>query len=219
MNTRPLVVAAIAYVLLVAVGNGLILGGVALARTVGKDPRVDVQALPELRHLRQIDERVWASAPPSGDDYPALQEMGIDVVIDLQTGRPGDARVDRTELATRLGMHYVWVPVIDGRAPEAEDVDVVLRAIDQAEGDVLIVCGAGVGRTTSMTAAYEAGAGRDPSLLRRLAVGPMSFEQAWFILALEPGNPHDDNVVVDALNRWVIDRPRLVVNRIETMLD
>lgn len=214
---RIVVLAVYGYLALVLIGNGVILLGVATARLAGKDPRVDLAGLPEVKHLRQVDASMWAGGTPSPDDYERFADLGVSTVINLREGVPGD-EAGTSISAAAAGLDYVRVPIVDGRAPDRDQVERILAAIRNADGDVFIHCGGGVGRTTSTTAAYEAAVGRDPSLWPRIAIGPMSFEQAWFIVAAEPNQLAPDAPIIDVLSRYVIDAPRRVVNLVETII-
>lgn len=205
------------YVGAVATGNGAILMGVATARVAGADPLLDLLGLPEIKHLRQIDHHVWAGAGPSTTDLRGLADLGITTVVDLREGIPGDVRGSE-RVAAAVGLEYFSLPLPDGQVLEHLELERLMRIVDEAEGDVFINCGGGVGRTTSTTAAYEAAVGRDPSLLPRIAIGPMSFEQAWFIVSADPDNPAPDHPIVEAVSRYVIDAPRKIVNWVETLI-
>ncbi len=213
---RSIVLVIYAYLALVLVGNAVILAAVAGARIAGKDPRADLLSLPDVKHLRQVDRSTWAGATPSAEDFEKLAAMGISTVINLREGVPGD-EAGTSRYALDAGLEYVRIPVVDGRALDQAEVDRLLEAIDRADGGVFIHCGGGVGRTTSATAAYEAAVGRDPSFWRRVAIGPVSFEQAWLILEAGPGEPSPDAPIVEALSRYVIDAPRRIVNWIEVV--
>lgn len=211
---RAAVLLVYAYLALVLVVNGVIVSGVAVARVAGQDPRADLVSLPDVKHLRQVDASLWAGAAPSRADYEDFAAMGVSTVVDLQEQIAGDD-AGAPEAAEAAGLAYVHIPLVDGRAPGPRQVRRLLDVIEDAPGDVFVHCGGGVGRTTSATAAYQAAAGDDPALWDRLAVGPMSLEQAWFIVSAEPSQPAPEPVAIALLSRYFIDAPRRIVNWVE----
>ncbi|MBI4260122.1 MAG: dual specificity protein phosphatase family protein [Actinobacteria bacterium] len=128
--------------------------------------------------------------------------MGVTLVVDLVPGRGDDPAFLRD-----LGIEHLWLPLTDGHIPDAETVRRFLEAVESSRGAVYVHCGAGVGRSSSLAAAYLASVGRDPSLVEALAVGPPTLEQAWFIWSAEPGRPAGGNGWVTALSRF-LDSPR-----------
>lgn len=202
----PLYVLA-AYLGLAALVNVLIFAAVLAARVLGHGPEIE-DGLPSIKNLRRVDARVYASAQPRLEHYQALAEQDFTLVIDLRRHVRADPKEDDEDELRQLGLDYLHVPVGDGRAPEAANVDRVLAAIEDAEGKVLLHCGGGVGRTSVMSAAYLAAHGEDPSVLDQLGVGPPSLEQIYFVAALDEGDPYEDNVAIDIFSRYVVDAPR-----------
>lgn len=131
-------------------------------------------------------------------------------MVDLRTGTDTDPRPDDPEFLRSLGIDYEWLPVTDGQAPDARTVTRFVEIVEGTEGIVFMHCGGGVGRSTSLTAAYEAAEGKNPSLLEQMAVGPMSLEQAWFIGVVGEDDPSAHNVVIQGLSRYVVDAPRVL---------
>lgn len=197
----------LAYLLLWAVGNGGILAASLASRALGGSA-APAESIPGIPHLRQVDDRLWRGGAPSMGSYEALAAAGVSTVVDL---RAGD-HVDRAaQAARRAGLRVERVPLSDGRAPTAEEVDGLLDIIADSDGPVFIHCNAGVGRTGSMTASYLVATGQEQarSALRgSLSVGPPSLEQVVYMALLEPGEAPDavPGLVV-AVSR-AIDAPR-----------
>jgi atypical dual specificity phosphatase len=89
--------------------------------------------------------------PSSPDDLAWLRAQGVEVLLSLTEDRP---RRDWTDGAGLLVFHE---PLQDMEAPTQEQIDrsvsVLTRAMDQGKG-VAVHCGAGLGRTGVMLAAY-----------------------------------------------------------------
>jgi hypothetical protein len=108
----------------------------------------------------------------------------------------------------------VRLPIRDGHAPSDSNVARFVDAVESAHALVFVHCGGGVGRSTSLQAAYEAAQGQDPSMWEHLAIGPPTLEQAWFIVSAGPRDPTSDNVLVSFISR-ALDAPRRVLSLIK----
>ncbi|MGE0795343.1 MAG: tyrosine-protein phosphatase [Acidimicrobiia bacterium] len=191
-------------VLLLVVGNLAIVGAwkVNAAAASGAPFRVD-----GVDNFRVVDARVWRGGAPDGArSYRSLAEHGATTVIDLRAEE--DIRVDE-ELLAGLGLRLVPVPIRDGQVPSTSQIDAVLAAIAGSDGPVFVHCGAGVGRTGAMVAAYQVAAGNatpGQAVLDNLAVGPPSLEQLAFAARLGSGTDRPPAPLV-ALSR-LLDAPR-----------
>jgi protein tyrosine phosphatase (PTP) superfamily phosphohydrolase (DUF442 family) len=194
------------YVGTAAFANALIFAGVVAARVSGHAPEVEGD-LPKIKKLRRVDDRVFASAQPDPESYEKLATAGVTLVVDLREHVRGDPRVDDELRLRALGIDYVHVPLRDGHAPEPSDVSTVVRAITSRERIALIHCGAGVGRSMSMSAAYLAASGRSISLLEQLGVGPPTLEQIYFLATLRRDRPRL-RPWMKVMSRCVVDAPR-----------
>jgi protein-tyrosine phosphatase len=155
--------------------------------------------------LRAIDDRVWRGAHPSHDGYRSLAAAGVTVVVDL---RAEDYATDDDAFIQSLGMQVVHLPIRDGQTPSGDEVAQFLQTVGGADGPVFVHCGAGIGRTGAMVAAYlneTGGAGSGSALTHNLAVGPPSFEQ--IVYAASGGD--QPNIVVKAISR-TLDGPRRI---------
>jgi protein-tyrosine phosphatase len=79
---------------------------------------------------------------------------------------------------------------------------------------VFVHCGAGVGRSGSMAAAYLISTGQADgwaALRTNLGVGPPSLEQIWYVLELNKGekDTHQPPVLISAISR-TLDAPRRI---------
>ena len=89
--------------------------------------------------------------PSSPEDLAWLRKQGVEVLLSLTEDRP---RRDWTDAAGLLVFHEPWE---DMEPPTQEQIDrtvsVVTRTMDQGKG-VAVHCGAGLGRTGVVLAAY-----------------------------------------------------------------
>src|SRR5687768_15071146 len=102
------------------------------------------------------------------------------------------------------------MPIGDGQAPTPAFVSRFLEIIAESEGRVYVHCGAGVGRTGTVAAAYlvqKDGASSAEALRRNLAVGPPSLEQLAFASRLRQGEISKTPAPIVAVSR-VLDAPR-----------
>ncbi|WP_261989487.1 fused DSP-PTPase phosphatase/NAD kinase-like protein [Streptomyces sp. uw30] len=89
-----------------------------------------------------------------------------------------------------------------------------LDVVSTASGPVFVHCGAGVGRTGAMVAAYVVNTGEEsPSQAVRhnLAVGPPSIEQIYYGLNLTPAKAEQPPLPVLVVSR-LVDAPRRIMS-------
>ncbi len=213
-------VGAIRRAVLLAFGSSLallLLGNLAIAGAhtwASKNSRARAVPAPAgVDNFQVVDDRVWRGAAPSASGYRSLAARGVRTIVDLRA--EDDVNVDEATLA-RLGLNRVHIPVRDGQAPSEDKVRRFLEAVGAGDGKVFVHCGAGVGRTGTMAAAYlvatgEAGPGQ--ALRRNLVVGPPSLEQVVFVAELEGMRTKRPAAALTAVSR-VLDAPRRIWSRL-----
>lgn len=196
--------------LLVGVVAFLVLGNLLILATHLWLQRADAtSAGPNIpiSNFTTIDEHVWRGAAPGPRGYEALAAEGVTTVVDLRA--EDDISVDEAALSN-LGLTRFHLPLRDGQAPSPALVEEFLTIVERSEGRVYVHCGAGVGRTGTMAAAYlveRDGASSAEALRRNLAVGPPSLEQLAFASGLRQGEIKRPPAALVAVSR-VLDAPR-----------
>lgn len=186
----------------VVVGNLTILAMSFWARSTTGTERLVIDGVD---NAAVVDERVWRGAAPTATGYEMLVSAGVTTVVDLRSDSERGPAVDALN---GLDVEVVRLPIRDGQLPTEQEVARFLDVVSSAKGVVFVHCGAGVGRTGAMAAAYLAEvhgvAGRD-AMRRNLAMGPPSLEQ----LAFAIGEGDRPPVAVTAVSR-VLDAPRRI---------
>ncbi|WP_051371630.1 fused DSP-PTPase phosphatase/NAD kinase-like protein [Streptomyces sp. 142MFCol3.1] len=93
-----------------------------------------------------------------------------------------DPRAEDLTAARLAGLDVVRLPSRGGQTPTPRQAERFLRVAGGAPGPVFVHCGAGVGRTGAMTAAYLVRTGQGPAPAagrRNLAVGAPPVEQIY----------------------------------------
>lgn len=175
-------------------------------------PRPSV-SLP-IKNFAEVDSRLWRGAAPVARGYEALAAHGVSTVIDLRAER--DMDVEESRLGG-LGITRWHLPLRDGQAPTASLVARFLQTVENSPGLVYVHCGAGVGRTGTMAAAYLVSTGQatpGEGLRRNLWVGPPSLEQIAFSAGLHGGgHVRCPGPVLVAVSR-AVDGPRRIWTRL-----
>ena len=200
----PLVVRVVlTFVLFIVAGNAAILTLSAWAQRSVEAPVVD-----GVSKLRYVDEQLWRSAAPTEQGYRNLAAMGVTTVVDL---RAEEDLVDQEPLLDELGIDLVRLPIRDGQVPPQGVIDEFLDVIHDDPGTVLVHCGAGVGRTGVMVAAYmvETGHSGIDAVRHNLSVGPPSLEQISYAVS----GGERPNMLVTGVSR-VLDAPRRIWHNI-----
>lgn len=203
---RALGALALSGALLIGAGNLAILGAHLHQQAENPQPETGAQVV-DVENFYRVDERVWRGDAPSSESYADLADAGVTTIVDLRAEK--DVSVDTQALA-ELGLSYEHIPIRDGQPPSDSEVDRFLAIVDDSEGTVFLHCGAGVGRTGSMAAAYMVATGQaepEEALEDMLSVGPPSLEQIMFVRSLDDEGHGDVNPVVLTVSR-VLDGPR-----------
>ncbi|WP_030614883.1 protein-tyrosine phosphatase family protein [Streptomyces fulvoviolaceus] len=153
------------------------------------------------------DGLLWRGAAPSPAGYRSLASMGFTTVVDL---RAEDLSASQLAGPREAGLNVVRLPIRDGQTPKSEQVQRFLDVVAKSSGPVFVHCGAGVGRTGTMAAAYLVQTGEESSaaaVRRNLAVGPPSIEQIYYGLSLGRQEAKQPPLPVVAVSR-LVDAPR-----------
>jgi atypical dual specificity phosphatase len=113
--------------------------------------------------------------PTSPDDFTWLREQGVEVLVSLTEDRP------RRDWADDAGLLVFHEPLEDMEPPTQEQLDRVVSAMSRAIGQnkgVAVHCGAGLGRTGVVLAAYlvAKGATAQNAIARVRRLRPNSIE-------------------------------------------
>ena len=205
----------VGFVAVLVIGNLVILAAHAYARNNAPVAVVAVPAdVAAIRNFEAVDGTLWRGGAPSEADYRALASAGVTTVVDLRAEH--GLRIP-DDLLAELGITRVSIPIRDGQAPTTAQVARFLEAVDTSDGSVYLHCGAGVGRTGTMAAAYAVSRGGNgwDAMRANLAVGPPSLEQLAFAASLDDGDsPKRPNAAVVAVSR-TLDAPRRIWKVVE----
>ncbi|MGI5374597.1 protein-tyrosine phosphatase family protein [Streptomyces sp. CA-251387] len=209
---RILLGIVIGYIVLWAVGAGSILGASYWAREETPAP-AGTRSVQGVNHFQPVDTdgRLWRGSAPSPAGYRALAGMGITTVVDL---RAEDMSAAQLAEPGKAGLNVVRLPIRDGQTPSPQQVQRFIDAVSSSSGPVFVHCGAGVGRTGAMVAAYLVKTGEEsPSqaVRRNLAVGPPSLEQIYYGLNLSPAKAEQPPLPVVVVSR-LVDAPRRLMS-------
>lgn len=211
---RRVVVGVIAFLV---VGNLAILGASAWAKQTTGSAVVDLPAeVAAIHNFEAVDAHLWRGGAPGRAGYQVLAAAGVTTIVDLRAEDDIDVPM---ALLEDLGLELVAIPMRDGQAPTPGQVDRFFAAVEGSEGPVYVHCGAGVGRTGTMVAAYRVRNGESAAAAVRhnLAIGPPSLEQIAFAASLSSDSVHRTNPAVVALSR-TLDAPRRTWKVIEGLL-
>ena len=199
----------VGFVAVMVLGNLAIAGLSAWARRT--TPVMPAPQVVGIKNFRAVDGHLWRGAAPSVRGYESLAAAGVRTVVDLRAET--NLGVDE-ELLGRLGLERLAIPLRDGQTPSPAEMERFLSTVMSSAGPVFVHCGAGVGRTGTMVAAYLVATGETnewTAMRRNLSVGPPSLEQLAFVAGLNDGDR--PGPVVVAVSR-VLDAPRRLWSRL-----
>lgn len=165
--------------------------------------------IPGVDNFRTVDDELLRGGKPSDRGYRSLAARGVEVIVDLRAER--HIRINES-LLDQLGIERLHIPMRDGQTPTQEQVDRFLEIVAEEDGQVFVHCGAGVGRTGTMVAAYlvsERIATPAEALRYNLSVGPPSLEQIDFVTMMEGDDVDRPHALITAISR-VLDGPRRI---------
>lgn len=162
-----------------------------------------------INHFLRVDDTVWRGSAPRAAGYRELAGEGIRTVVDLRAEKLSAAE---SALPQAAGLRSVRLPVRDGQTPTERQVDQFIALVRQSDGPVFVHCGAGVGRTGSMAAAYLVRTGQATAARaarRTVAVGPPSIEQVYYVLNVSSGDSDQPPAWIRWISRF-FDAPRRI---------
>lgn len=208
----------VATLLLSVIGYALLWGGVAggilLVSAWARDDHISSgqRTAAGINHFLRVDAKVWRGSAPNSAGYRELAHQGIRTVVDLRAEKMS---AHGRSLPAQAGLTAVRLPIRDGQTPTERQVDTFLKAVRQSPGPVYVHCGAGVGRTGAMSAAYLVGTAQatsEQAAKRNLAVGPPSVEQIYYALNVSADNADNQPPdLIKALSR-ALDAPRRILS-------
>jgi protein-tyrosine phosphatase len=154
--------------------------------------------------------KLWRGAAPSPAGYRALSDLGLATVVDLRAENLSAAQLAEPREA---GLDVVRLPMRDGQTPGPEQVRRLLDTVSRSSGPVFVHCGAGVGRTGTMAAAYLVKTGQEgagAAVWRNLSVGPPSIEQIYYGLNLERERATEKPPLSVVTLSRLVDAPRRI---------
>lgn len=206
-TAKVLVIAALGYavVWLFAFLGMLGIHAWASGHTTGGSGR----SVAGIGHFKQVDDRVYRGSAPGDAGYQELAAMGVRTVVDLRAEQMSAEDIARP---TKAGLELVRLPIRDGQTPTPAQVEEFLRTVEASNGPVYVHCGAGVGRTGAMTAAYMMRTGEAGSVeaaKHMLAVGPPSVEQVYYVVSGDADSGDQPPIIVQIISR-ILDAPRRI---------
>ncbi|MBT2488467.1 dual specificity protein phosphatase family protein [Streptomyces sp. ISL-96] len=163
-----------------------------------------------INHFKAVDDHLWRGSAPGEAGYRELAARGVHTVVDLRAEK---LSAEQLAVPHKAGLNVVRMPIRDGQTPTNDQVTSFLKTVKSSDSPVFVHCGAGVGRTGSIAAAYVVNTGEATSkqaALRNLAVGPPSIEQAWYALSSGRDERSQPPAAVEAFSR-IFDAPRRIM--------
>ncbi|WP_417347255.1 protein tyrosine phosphatase family protein [Ferrimonas sp.] len=113
-----------------------------LLASAGTQAAIEPETLKEVKAVQFPSERVITSGLPQPEQFPALKQAGVDLVINLIPAGNPTGLENEGKLVTEAGMEYAHIGV-DWKQPTTEDVQTFLAVMEaNKDKDVLIHCAA-----------------------------------------------------------------------------
>src|SRR5262245_17732265 len=120
-----------------------------VAQTKGKEAKFPTV---KIKNFGQMDDRFYRGARPKDGDYAALAALGVHTIIDLTD----NSREYEQPAVERAGLKYVNIPMEDKSYPSMEQVNALLKVVnDPSTGKFYVHCAGGRHRTGVMGAVYR----------------------------------------------------------------
>ena len=168
---RPVIWArrvVVGFLIFMVAGNAaIIVPSLVLQQFAGQPTPASAADVRDVDNLATVDAKVWRGAAPSTiAGYQSLAAAGVTTIVDLRSG--AQPSVDVATLRS-YGLTVVPLPISDGQTPTPGQIADFRRVVGESTGTVFVHCGAGVGRTGSMAAAYLVATGQASGIRRDLA--------------------------------------------------
>ena len=145
-------------------------------------------------------DRLWRGPAPTIEGYEELARRGVTLIVDLRAENPPQ---ESQPWIAANGLHLVWLPIQDGRAPDSSHVETLDLSRHAADGITYVHCRAGEGRTGSLVGAANVrhGTAKRNAMADALAIGSLTFSQLAFISSAGRLAP-----LITTLH-WLVDWP------------
>ena len=121
--------------------------------------------------FRKLSETVFASPQLELEDIAAAKEAGVTLIVNNRPDgeEPSAPQGDAIQAeSAALGLNYLAIPITHAGFSEVQ-IDEMINALDQAEGNVLSYCRSGT-RSTFLWALAQTKLGRSPDEIAEAAM-------------------------------------------------
>jgi protein tyrosine phosphatase (PTP) superfamily phosphohydrolase (DUF442 family) len=92
----------------------------------------------EIQNFLEITPHLLTAGQPFEDQFTAIQEAGVQTVINLAHENSWDYIPEEREIVEGLGMAYIHIPVV-WESPQPEDLQVFFAAMQQLQDQKVFV--------------------------------------------------------------------------------
>ncbi|MEL7318661.1 MAG: protein tyrosine phosphatase family protein [Pseudomonadota bacterium] len=126
--------------------------GTLIAKRLGlKRGRADIESV---FNYVKIDERLSTSGQPTQEQFAAIRDEGFETVVNLLPQDHENSLKNEPEIVRRLGLNYVYIPVVF-TAPTEENYVQFVTAMNEHSGDKVWVHCAVNARVSAFLARYR----------------------------------------------------------------